>query len=110
MKVYLLTLLLFLSGCDFLKDFSATVDRPDVYFAGGINLRLSETENARVYGEDKCENSIDNDCMLITGRETAKVTFVIGDKAYSETWRVLHNDGAIQVTRPNGWIVSEPTK
>jgi hypothetical protein len=110
MKVWLLALLIFLSGCDFLNDFSETVHHPDVYFAGGIILRVSETDNAKVYGDDKCKYSIESNCILLTGMEVAKVKFTIGDKMYSETWKILGDEGAIRVIRPNGWIVSEPTE
>lgn len=99
-------------------------EQPSVYLGAGANVLISERGTAEVYGHDECANSgsewlfgsasDSSSCTLLTGMKSVDVRLVLPDgSVLNETWEIAEGVGpngvGIQVSRPNGWILREPT-
>ena len=115
-----------LAGCDTSsEDVFGFENQPDVYLSKGMKVQISESEIARVYGDDKCPDTMtlnyhddakgsERGCIKLTNNEKVNVTIVTSDGQFREVWSVKSGEGlagnGFSVHRPNGWLVHEPSK
>lgn len=93
-------------------------DSPEIYLGSGIELQISESETATVFGYDDCpESNIwlfekhphSNKCVKLTGNKSVDVRLIHSDGSVSkEKWSVSGDANKISLIRPNGFQIREP--